>query len=85
MSSVNDELKAALKLLTISQARVKTVADYALKNSQQFKRIVFEIENHTWRSEKDKRLAGIYVIDAIVRGVRLRLGVEPPPSCENLV
>ncbi len=48
----------------------EAVAKIALSNERAYKEIVTEIENHIRNADVDKRLAGIYVIDAIVRGVR---------------
>ncbi len=65
------DLREALKNLSVSQKRVKAVADLALMNSRDYKEIVLEIERHISKTSAEKRLAGIYVVDAIIRGVRL--------------
>ena len=40
------DLREALKNLSVSQKRVKAVADLALMNSRDYKEIVLEIERH---------------------------------------
>ena len=65
-------LKEALRNLTVSQKRVNAVRDLALMNSRDYKEIVHEVERHIAKTPADKRLAGIYVVDAIIRGVGFR-------------
>ena len=69
MSTEIEGLRALLKTLSVSQAKVQAVAKLALKNSQQYKQVVYSIERHITKAPAPDRLAGLYVIDAIVRGV----------------
>jgi hypothetical protein len=71
-----EELKICLKNLSISQARVKAVAEVALKNSRNYKEVVHEVEKFIWKSSAEKRLAGLYAVDAIIRGVRVFFSPE---------
>ena len=75
--SLSNDLREALKNLSVSQKRVKAVADLALMNSRDYKEIVHEIEKHISRTSAEKRLAGIYVVDAIIRGVRRVVSIIP--------
>ena len=68
-STLSNDLRQALRNLTVSQKRVNAVRDLALMNSRDYKEIVHEVERHIAKTPADKRLAGIYVVDAIIRGV----------------
>jgi hypothetical protein len=39
-----------------------------LLSRRNYKEVVYEIEKFIFKSSPDKRIAGIYVIDAVVRG-----------------
>lgn len=67
------ELAAALsELNNIIQppaaSKIKTIVSIALKNTNDFKMIVFDIEKWMKKSSINDRIAGIYIIDSICRG-----------------
>mmetsp|Transcript_66523 Transcript_66523/g.183757 ORF Transcript_66523/g.183757 Transcript_66523/m.183757 type:complete len:138 (-) Transcript_66523:113-526(-) len=62
------EFQRALRGLTTSASSVKGVATAALSSPRDYKHHVYEIERFVVKSAAEKRLAGLYVIDAIVRG-----------------
>ena len=72
------EIKHALKELvaskSVSNSRVKAVADTALKYSREYKRIVYSIEQVIWKSKPKHRLGGLCSMDAVLRQSRLKNG-----------
>jgi hypothetical protein len=58
----------------VSASRVKDAAKVALANSREFKRVVYEIERFIRKSRPRDRVAGVYVIDAVVKESRSKSG-----------
>lgn len=61
------ELEVALRALSKSASSVKAAAQAALQLKNDFKQVVYDVEQFTWRSDAKKRIAGLFVMDAIVR------------------
>lgn len=67
------ELESALKQLRTtngtSSSQIKSTSKVVLANIKEYKKAVYLVEQYIWKSKPEHRLAGFYVMDAVMKQV----------------
>ena len=51
-------------------SKIKSIVSFAMKNSTEFKMIVYDIEKWMKKAENNDRISGVYIIDSLCRAYR---------------